>query len=130
MDNGYGSINIMLNIKIKGTNVVVEEELKDYLFKKLNFLEKFIKNEDALCEVELAKITNHHKQGEIYKAEIHLSFAHNDHYADAEADDLYTAIDLVRENIERSVVSKKKKYMDVWRRGAGKIKDIIKRIRN
>jgi len=46
----------------------------------------------------------------------------------AEESDLYAAIDVARDNAEEVIVSKKKKNNTLFRRGASKIKSLLKRI--
>ena len=93
----------------------------------MSLLEKFIPDSaSALCEVELAKITNHHKSGEIYKAEANITFTGEQFYVDVEKDDLYFAIDGMRDEAERIIISRRKKSKNAFRRGAKKIKDLIK----
>ena len=102
--------------------------MEDYVSKKISSLSKFLKGqEEVLAEVELAKTTGHHKSGEIFKAEINVTYMGQQFYVVAEKDDLYAAVDEARDEIERSIVSKRKKYLTVFRRGAGKIKNLIRR---
>lgn len=102
--------------------------MEDYVSKKLLSLSKFLKGqEEVLVEVELAKTTGHHKSGEIFKAEINVTYMGQQFYVVSEKDDLYAAVDEARDEIERSIVSKRKKYLTVFRRGAGKIKNLIRR---
>jgi ribosomal subunit interface protein len=102
--------------------------VEEYVSKKLSSLAKFLKGgADALCEVELAKTTEHHKSGEIYKAEINITFAGRQFYVVSEESDIYAAVDRMRDEAEREIVSNKKKYLTVFRRGAGKLKNFFKR---
>ena len=117
-----------MNIKITFTNLDKSPAVEDYVSKKLSSLSKFLKGgADALCEIELAKTTGHHKSGDIFKAEANITFAGRQFYVVAEKDDLYTAVDKMRDEAEREIVSNKKKYLAVFRRGAGKIKNLFKR---
>jgi ribosomal subunit interface protein len=116
-----------MNIKITFTNLDKSQAVEDYVSKKISFLEKFFKDSKVLAEVELAKTTDHHKSGDIFKAEINLTHMDQQFYVVAEKADLYAAIDKAREDIERIIVSNRKKYLDVFRRGAGKIKNMIRR---
>ena len=82
-----------------------------------------------MCEVELGKTSAHHKSGDVFKAEINITTAgSNQFYAVAEESDLYAAIDVVRDEIERTIVSRKEKRETLFRRGAAKFKNIIKRL--
>lgn len=119
--------NIVMNIKIKSKDVSVSPVVEDYVFKKLSLLEKFLNPDNgALYEVELAKITKNHKSGDIYKAEVNITCAGKQFFVSVEKDDLYAAIDEVKDEAERVIVSRRKKYMAMIRRGSKKIKDLIK----
>jgi ribosomal subunit interface protein len=120
----------MLNIKIKTNNFEKTPAIEDYVSKKVSSLEKFLdQNESILCEVELGKTTSHHKSGDIFKAEINIVEAKGRQYfVVAEESDLYAAIDVVRDNAEEVIVSKKKKANTLFRRGASQIKGLLKRI--
>ncbi|MEI6842932.1 MAG: ribosome-associated translation inhibitor RaiA [bacterium] len=119
-----------MNIKIRTANFDLTPAIEDYIYKKLPSLEKFLnKDGNVLCEVEIGKTTSHHKSGDIFKAEVNITESHgNQFYALAEESDLYAAIDVVRDEMERIIVAKKKKANTLFRRGASKIKNIIKKI--
>ncbi len=101
--------------------------IEEYVFKKMQILEKFIQDDSALCEVELAKSTKHHKAGDLFKAEANITFAGKQFYVLAEKEDIYAAIDLMRDEAERVIVSRRKRYIAKVRRGAKRIKDMFKR---
>ena len=117
-----------MNIKITFTNIDKSSAVEDYVSKKLSSLAKFMKDQDGvLAEVELAKTTGHHKSGDIFKAEVNITYMGRQFYVVAEKSDLYAAVDQMRDEIERAIVSNRKKYLTVFRRGAGRIKNLIKR---
>lgn len=116
-----------MNIKITTNHIDIGPEIEEYVSKKLSSLGKFLDHDGALCEVELGKTTMHHKSGEIYRAEVNISYKGKQFYVVSEKDDLYAAIDEMRDEAERVVVSRKKKYIRLFRRGASKIKNLIKR---
>ncbi len=104
--------------------------IEDYAVKKVSSLEKFFGNDKdtALCEVELGKTTGHHKTGDIFRAEINIVRpGQNQFYAVAEESDLYAAIDVVRDQIEREIVAKKEKRETLFRRGATRFKSFFRK---
>lgn len=71
----------------------------------------------------------HHNSGDIFKAEINLTQPGSKQvYAVAEKSDLYTAIDVVRDEAEHAIVSKKTKDSTLFRKGAAQIKSLLKRV--
>jgi ribosomal subunit interface protein len=119
-----------MNISIKTTNIELTPALKDYTEKRLNNAAKFIGN-DVFINVEIGKTSNHHKQGDIFRAEINLTTALGKQFrAVSEKPDLYEAIDDVRDEIVSAVSSEKGKTEALWKRGARKIKNMMKGFRN
>ena len=119
-----------MKIKLRAKNFDITPAIDEYVSKKISTLEKFLdtKNE-SLCEVEIGRTTKHHNTGDIFKAEVNIVQPGNKQiYAVAEEIDLYTAIDVVRDEAERAIVSRKNKYKALWKKGASRIKDILKRV--
>ena len=119
-----------MNIKIRSKNFDITPAIDDYVTKKISTLEKFLTTkENILCEVEIGRTTMHHKSGDIFKAEVNIiEPGSNQIFAMAEEADLYTAIDIVRDEAEREIVSRKNKRTALFRRGASQFKNLLKRI--
>lgn len=118
-----------MNIKIRAINFDITPAIDEYVSKKVSSLEKFLEVSDgAICEVEIGRTTKHHNSGDIFKAEINLTQPGTKQvYAVAEEVDLYTAIDVVRDDAERAIVSRKTKNTTLLRRGSAKVKNLLKR---
>lgn len=120
-----------MNIKTQTKSFELTPAIEDYVYKKVSMLSKFLgeDNDATICEVEIGKTTNHHKSGDIFRAEINLMIpGRKQCYAVAEEEDLYVAIDKVHNNIEREIVSTKEKDERTHRKGGGVIKSLLKRI--
>jgi len=117
-----------MQIQLKATEIELTEQLKDYAEKKVLALSKYLSesNEEATASVELAKTTAHHRKGDVFRAEISLRSHGEQYYASSEKEDLYTAIDTVKDDILRELVSSKDKRISLVRRGGARIKNIIK----
>lgn len=116
-----------MNIKIRSTNFELTSAINDYINKKISSLQKFLPADNILCEVEIGRTTTHHKSGDIFRAEVNIvESGNNQIYAVAEETDLYSAIDIVRDEAEREIVSRKNKRNTLFRRGAVKIKNLMK----
>jgi ribosomal subunit interface protein len=118
----------MFNIKIRSTNFELTPAIEDYVTKKISSLKRFFsENEQVLCEVELGKTTSHHKSGDIFKTEINITEpGGQQHFVITEESDLYAAIDVARDSAEQTIVSKKKKGNTLIRRGAARLKGLLK----
>lgn len=118
----------MLKHHIKATNMELTEAITDYLSKKLESLEKFVKdNVEGLAKIEVGKTTHHHNKGEIFRAEINLSIDDKVFRAVSEMSDLYSAIDQMKDQIVAEVTKSKRKSLHLLKRGHQKIKNILKR---
>jgi putative sigma-54 modulation protein len=119
-----------MQIKIRSKNFDITPAIDDYVMKKLQTLGKFITNESAtLCEIEIGRTTTHHKSGDIFRAEVNINIpGQKQVYAVSEESDLYAAIDIVRDEVERLILTQKNKHRTVWRRGASQIKNILKMV--
>ena len=115
-----------MKIIIKGINMDITSSVEEYLYKKLSSLEKFI-NDDTKVDVELEKTTNHHKTGDIFRAEAHIWNKGNLTKAEEISENMYSSIDLMQEELFNILSSKKDKKITLFRKGAQKIKDIFKR---
>ncbi len=118
-----------MQIKIKATNINLTPEIENYINKRLNFLDKFVKDDSgALCQVEVGRTTFHHKKGEVFRAEVNLTTVGRSLYAATEGEDLYSAIDGVKSEIKNRVLSFKEKKETLLKRGGRQVKLILKGI--
>lgn len=121
-----------MNIVIKGTNLELHEDLKAYAEEKIGSLRKFMEDIDlggnrVLARVELARTTDHHQQGDIYKAEVNLDLPKKMFRSVVESDDIYKAIDEVKDDLRIMINEYKTERIGKTRRGRRIIKD-LKRI--
>jgi putative sigma-54 modulation protein len=119
-----------MRITIRGKNLELTESIKDYINNKIGGLEKFSAlggasgEEEAsnhsvsIADVEVGVATHHHKSGEIFTAAVTLTFPKNLIRAEAEAADLYQAIDEVRDKLEMNIESQKRGYISRKHRAA------------
>lgn len=121
-----------MKINEKGLNMQITPDIKDYLYKKLAHLDKFLNpaDESVLCEVELGKISNHHNKGDVYKTEINLHIAGKNLRAVSEMDDLFASIDVAKDDMVRDLQTNKDRKVSMMKRGGAKIKNLIKGLFN
>lgn len=120
-----------MKMHIKATNITVTPEVSDYLQKKIDMLDKFLDGnvDEVLCDAEIGKTSNHHKAGEVFRAEINLRKEGKYFRAVAEAETLYAAIDDVKDEIVRELTSHKSKRTTMLRRGGAMIKNMMRGFR-
>lgn len=119
-----------MKINIKATGLELTPAIAAYVENKLSGVERFLNQNDESrsANVEIAKTTQHHKHGEVFRAEIRLHTAGHDYYAEARADDLYAAIDKLKDEISAEVKSRRDKQNTLLRRGGRKIKHMLRSI--
>lgn len=120
-----------MNINIKATNMDLTDAIRDYAEKRVESLRKFLSDggDNVQVQIEVGKTTNHHKSGDIFRAEINLSLAGNatQFRAEAETADLYAAIDMARDELEVELKRYKGKKEALYKRGAKTLKSLMKR---
>jgi putative sigma-54 modulation protein len=118
-----------MKINIKATGISLTTSISEYIEKKINMLDKFFQDfDDVLVNVEVGKISKHHKSGDIFRAEIQITAGGQTYYAESETEDLYAAIDVVKDDIVHELTSKRKKTLRLFRRGGAQIKNLLKGI--
>lgn len=105
--------------------------IHDYVIKRVTNLEKLLKKiEDSGGDIhvhfEVAKSTNHHKSGEVFHADCLIKIKGKKFYSSADEEDLYQAIDMIKENLFREISKNKDRKQTLFRRGALSVKKMLK----
>lgn len=117
----------MLKQHVKATNIELTEAISDYVEKKIGVLEKIIaKDLEALAEIEVGKTSHHHNKGDVFRAEVNLTMGDKQLRSVAVENDLYKAIDKVKDGIVREVKNAKGRKESLIKRGHRKIKGMMK----
>ncbi len=117
-----------MRLNLKATDVTLDFATREYLTKRLASLEKFIDFNDpaVLVNAELGRTTRHHHAGNIFFAEVTIHRGKESFRSVSDRPDLFSAIDEVRDELERALSAKKGKMRALARRGAGLAKAILK----
>ncbi|MBX4189086.1 ribosome-associated translation inhibitor RaiA [Candidatus Parcubacteria bacterium] len=115
-----------MNINTKATGIELTPAISAYIDKRLQGVEKYLNNKAAYMQVEVGRSTGHHKQGEVFRAEVRIAGDGADYYAVKEAEDLYAAIDMVKDEVVQEIKKAKGKKRELLRRGQRAIKDMVK----
>ncbi|MBU1176863.1 MAG: ribosome-associated translation inhibitor RaiA [Patescibacteria group bacterium] len=110
-----------MKINIKSTNIDISPSINQYIEEKIGGLDKFLKSFDPeLIEanVEVGKIKQGQRQGEIFKAEVNLNIGGHLIRAEETEDSLMAAIDLVKDDMSREIRRYKDKKNTKFIRGA------------
>lgn len=102
-----------MNIITKSTNLDLTPALNEYLEMKIGSLSKFLSRYDkegvVEIKVELARTTNHHHKGDVFMAEADVRLPGKILRADAEAEDIRSAIDLLENKLAKQIEKHKDK---------------------
>lgn len=114
-----------MEIIFKGKNFPLTPSIEEYAGKKIETLGRFLKNfnqEIIKAEVEVGRTSYHHRSGDVFRAEINLSVDGRMFRAESEREDLFAAIDEVRDALEQEIKKFKNKKETIFIRGARSIK--------
>ena len=115
-----------MRYNIKGTDLSITDEIRTYVEKKLDSLNKFISDiETARADIELGFLRDEAKQ---YRAELmfYEPGLPKKLRAVARGDALHEAIDLASAELFRLMTQDKRKRLDIFRRSAVKVKEYLR----
>jgi len=110
-----------MKIIIKATNIELSPSIKEYVNEKIGGLDKFLKKfnpELTEARVEVGKITQGQRQGDIFRAEVNLNINGRLIRVEETEESLHTAIDLVKDELQRKIRRHKDKQETKFIRGA------------
>ena len=120
-----------MKINLQGKNIEITEAINDYVIKKVTNLGKvFSEIEEAGGEVlvrfNISKTTNHHKAGDVFEADTTTSINGKDFHFTSTKEDLYQAIDEVKESLYEEIRRNKDRKQTIFKRGAASVKKMMK----
>ncbi|MEK7531524.1 MAG: ribosome-associated translation inhibitor RaiA [Patescibacteria group bacterium] len=116
----------MINLHIRVSGIAMTEAIEDQIRKKVEHLEKLVALKASDLYVEISKTTAHHKSGEFFRAEFSLLSAGEKFRSEEEADDLYSAIDIAKDELAQMLRTRKDKKLSLFRRGAQRVKNMLR----
>ena len=121
----------MIKINLQGKNFELTPAIKDYVLKRVTNLEKLLSSiEEGKGEIminfEVGKSTKHHKSGIVFHSDCLININGKKFYYGSDKEDLYQAIDEVKENLYEEIRRYKDRKQTLFRRGASSIKKMLK----
>lgn len=99
-----------MKINIKATKIELTDAIHEYAQQKMDMLDKYLAKVQVLnCDVEIGMSVGSHQHGQIFFCEVNLEVPHKLLRVRKEEEDLYKAIDKVKDHMERSIVKYKDK---------------------
>ncbi|OGG72794.1 ribosomal subunit interface protein [Candidatus Kaiserbacteria bacterium RIFCSPLOWO2_01_FULL_53_17] len=114
-----------MKINIKATHMAVTPAVRERIERICARLEKLANNPDpdALqSDIEVAKVTRHHRKGNVYSAEINFTAAGKYFRAVAEGETAVAALDEAHDEIKHELVHWKHKTQSTVRREGARFK--------
>ncbi|MFA6520637.1 MAG: ribosome-associated translation inhibitor RaiA [Candidatus Paceibacterota bacterium] len=120
-----------MQINLQSKNMELTEAIKDYVLKRVTNLEKLLSNiktkaGEVKVSFEVSKSTNHHKAGEVFHADCSITIDGDNFYGSSDNEDLYSAVDEVKEILFNEINKNKDRKQTLFRRGAKSVKKMLK----
>ena len=120
-----------MQVNLQAKNMELTEPIHDYVIKRVTNLEKLVRKieergGEVVVRFDVAKTTNHHKGGEVFRADCLIIIKGKNFYSSVDKEDLYEAIDQVKENLFREIEKNKDRRQTLFKRGAMSIKKMLK----
>lgn len=120
-----------MQINLQGKNIELTQSIKDYVSKRVTNLEKLLlkieeRQGKVLVNFEVSKSTNHHKSGEIFHADCLIKIDGKEFYGSADKEDLYAAVDAVKDSLYNEINKNKDRSQTLFKRGASSVKKMLK----
>ncbi len=100
---------------LHGTGIELTDAIRDYVEKKVVALEKFMPRATKV-EVDIGMRTHHHQKVKIFYAEMNIHQPTGNLRVEKDAEDLYKAIDKVKDHLKVELAELKNKKIDLRRR--------------
>lgn len=123
-----------MKINILAKNMELTKAINDYVVERMNTLDELLSKMELRDEVfanfEVSKSTNHHKAGEVFHSDCLMKINGEEFYASSDKEDLYQAIDEVKDRLQSDISKNKSKKITLFHRGARKLKKLMRSARN
>ena len=97
-----------MTINIRGTGIELTEAIKSYAEEKMGHLTKFFDNIQHIA-IDVGLRSNHHNKGDVYYAEVNMSIPGHLVRVVKEEQNLYKAIDKVKDHLKVELEKVKEK---------------------
>ncbi len=117
-----------MHITITGVHIEITDAMREYVNERLGALKKYVSYGDTTMHlaVELSKTTAHHTHGDVFQVEVHAHRKGKPFTAKAVGNDLYAAVDEVRDILAREFTEHKDKQISLFKRGAHRLKKLLR----
>ncbi|HAS80867.1 MAG: Sigma 54 modulation protein/ribosomal protein S30EA [Candidatus Nomurabacteria bacterium GW2011_GWE1_32_28] len=120
-----------MNINLQGKNFELTPAIRDYISKKVTNLEKLLSSIDeegayVVVNFEVGRSSMHHKGGDIFHSDCLINIDGQKFYSSSDKEDIYQAVDEVKEELFRKIRKSKERKQTLYKRGASSVKKMLK----
>lgn len=120
-----------MKINLQGKNFELTEAIKDYVLKRITNLEKLVssieeKGGEVFANFEVGMSTKHHKSGDVFHSDCLINIDGKEFYASSDSEDIYQAIDEIKESLFNDIRKNKDRKQTLFKRGASSVKKMMK----
>lgn len=102
-----------MKINLKATKIEITDAIKNYIQEKIDMSEKYLGTTQVLnCDVEIERIIGGQNKGDVFRAEVNLEVPHELLRVEKTEDDLYKAIDKVKDHLDEIITTYREKARD------------------
>lgn len=115
----------MLKIDIHAEDMELTDAIAAAINEKLGTLDKYLASVGTpkMLRVNVGKTSQHHNKGEVFKAEGELTIPGHYIHAEIVAEELYAAIDMLKDDLKNRIHKTVKTAIDLHRDGAREAKE-------
>ena len=120
-----------MKINVLCKNMELTPAISEYVTGRVSDFEKLLtkielQDEEIIGNFEVSKSTNHHKAGDVFHADCSVSVDGKQFYASSDKEDLYQAIDEVKERLYTAISKSRNRKQTLFKRGATSVKKMMK----
>lgn len=120
-----------MKINFQAKNIEITPAIHDYVVKRVTNLDKLLSQIEAesgevIVLFSLSKTTHHHKGGEVFHADCSINIKGKKYYTSVLKENLYEAIDEVKDKLYVEINKEKDKKQTLFKRGASSVKKMMK----
>lgn len=96
-------------MNITAKNFDLTPSIREYIEKKGTQALSALPDAPTHIDVEVDRTTNHHQKGDVFHVRFHVQIPHGELYAEETTEDLYAAIDIAAQELQRQSEDDKEK---------------------
>lgn len=116
-----------MSINIQATNLELTDAIRSYAEEKVSEILSRYHMEVIQADIEVAKTTQHHQKGEVFRAEVNVDIPGKLVRAEATHEDLYAAIDEMKNILDEELRKQKDKSISDRKR-SGRMARLMKTV--